>query len=49
MQLIYAVVKVLSRVAPDITLPEIRDIEGFRIRKREVEELNMWVNQYLII
>ncbi len=48
MQLIYAVVKVLSRVAPDITLPEIGDIEGFRIGKREVEELNMWVNQYLM-
>ena len=48
MQLIYAVVKVLSRVAPDITLPEIGDIEGFRIEKREIEELSMWVNQYLM-
>lgn len=48
MQLIYAVIKSISRMAPDIVLSKISDIEGFRIGKKEIEELNIWINRYLM-
>lgn len=47
MQLIYAVVKRLSVLTPDIELPQISDIDAYHIGKEEMLCLNQWVNDYL--
>lgn len=40
MQLIYAVVKRLSALTPDIELPQISDIDAYHIGKEEMLCLN---------
>lgn len=47
MELIYAVIKRLSTLAPEISAPWIGGIDAFHIGQREIEYLNDWVNEYL--
>lgn len=47
MELIYAVIKHISALAPDINIPRINDIDAFHIGENEVKDLNKWVNNYL--
>lgn len=47
MELIYTVIKRVSRQNPDISVPRIGDIDAFHIGQSEVRDLNEWVNRYL--
>ena len=47
MELIYAIVKHVSAVGPDIMTPQIGDIDAFSIGDKEIRHLNEWVNEYL--
>lgn len=47
MELIYTVIKRVSRQNPDISIPRIGDIDAFHIGQSEVRDLNEWVNRYL--
>lgn len=47
MELIYAIVKHVSALGPDIVTPQIGDIDAFSIGDQEIRHLNEWVNEYL--
>lgn len=47
MELIYAIVKHVSALGPDIMTPQIGDIDAFSIGDQEIRHLNEWVNEYL--
>ena len=47
MELIYAIVKHVSALGPDIMTPQIGDIDAFSIGDKEIRHLNEWVNEYL--
>lgn len=47
MELIYAVIKHTSALAPDIETSRISDIDAFFMGTREIGQLNEWVNAYL--
>ncbi len=47
MELIYAIVKHVSALGPDIMTPQIGDIDAFSIGDEEIRHLNEWVNEYL--
>lgn len=47
MELIYTVIRRLSTLSPDIELPQIEDMDAFYIGKKELREINEWVNAYL--
>lgn len=47
MELIYTVVRRLSSMSPDVELPQIEDMDAFYIGKKELYEINEWVNAYL--
>lgn len=47
MELIYAVIKHVSSLTPDINIPQISNIDAFHIGQSEIRYLNKWVNQYL--
>lgn len=47
MELIYAVIKHVSALTPDMDLPQINDVDAFRMGKEEITDLNERVNKYL--
>ncbi len=47
MELIYAIVKQLSALTPNLEIPRIDGIDAFRIGEKEIQDLNGWANSYL--
>lgn len=47
MELIYAIIKSASERFPRVTLPQIEHIDGYHVGKEQIEELNLWINDYL--
>jgi len=47
MELIYAVIKCVSRLRPDIDIPRIDSLDAFSVGEKELYHLNDWVNNYL--
>lgn len=47
MELIYAVIKHVSALTPDIDIPRIKDVDAFRMGKEEIRYLNELVNEHL--
>ncbi|KAI4448912.1 hypothetical protein C823_003439 [Eubacterium plexicaudatum ASF492] len=47
MELIYTVMKHLSSKIPNITIPRMEQMDAFSIGRKELCEMNAWVNAYL--
>ena len=47
MELIYAVIKSASEKFPRVALPQIEHIDGYHVGKEQIQELNVWINDYL--
>ena len=47
MELIYAIIKSASERFPRVALPQIEHIDGYHVGKEQIQELNVWINDYL--
>ncbi|MCH5344848.1 MAG: ATP-binding protein [Acetatifactor sp.] len=47
MELIYTIITQLSKTNPNLYIPQIDNIDAYRMDKEEIINLNKWVNQYL--
>lgn len=47
MELIYAIIKSASERFPRVALPQIEHIDGYHVGKEQIQELNLWINDYL--
>ena len=47
MELIYAVIKHVSALTPDIDIPRIKDVDAFHMGKEEIRYLNKLANEHL--
>lgn len=47
MELIYAIIKKVSTLVPEIEIPMIENVDAFHVGKKEIYDLNQWINIYL--